>query len=479
MSSGGARGAATVPAVTHRHGHLPRVALAAADAAAAALAASAAYALRFLAGLAPVEGRTDVLPARYLEALPAATLLLVAAAWLAGLHDARRLGRPPSLADAFRAAAVGAALLAMGALFYWKEFQYSRASLLLTAALFVPALLATRRAALRLLRRLRDDDRLRSRVLVVGGGAPAEALARLFRETEWLAVDVVAVLPVGGANAWPGARTLATIDEACALLARGEAREAFVATPATHSAEVPRFLAALEQTTADVHVIPDLGAAHLVRPGAAVLGDVAVVSVRQRPLFGARAAAKRLLDVLASATLLVLLAPLMLAIALLVKVTSRGPALFVQERMGLDGRPFEMLKFRTMREGAEDATGPVFARRGDPRTTGLGRVLRRLSLDELPQLWNVLRGDMSLVGPRPERAPFIEEFRRRIPGYMLRHAVKAGMTGWAQVHGLRGETALEDRLRYDLEYIDRWTLSFDLEILGRTAVQVVAGRNAY
>jgi len=146
--------------------------------------------------------------------------------------------------------------------------------------------------------------------------------------------------------------------------------------------------------------------------------------------------------------------------------------------MGLDGHRFGMLKFRTMRAGAEQASGPVFARRGDPRVTPLGRVLRRLSLDELPQLWNVVRGEMSLVGPRPERAPFIEEFRSRLPGYMLRQSVKAGMTGWAQVHGLRGDSSLEERLRYDLEYIDRWSLLFDLEILGRTAVQVVVGRNA-
>jgi lipopolysaccharide/colanic/teichoic acid biosynthesis glycosyltransferase len=153
--------------------------------------------------------------------------------------------------------------------------------------------------------------------------------------------------------------------------------------------------------------------------------------------------------------------------------------LFIQERMGMDGRPFRMLKFRTMRSDAESESGPVFARPGDPRATAVGRVLRRTSLDELPQLWNVLRGEMSLVGPRPERAPFIEEFRRRFPGYMLRHAVKAGMTGWAQVHGLRGGSSLEDRLRYDLEYVDRWSLSLDLEILGRTALQVLVGRNAY
>jgi exopolysaccharide biosynthesis polyprenyl glycosylphosphotransferase len=185
------------------------------------------------------------------------------------------------------------------------------------------------------------------------------------------------------------------------------------------------------------------------------------------------------IDIVLAATLLVALAPVLLLLALLVRLTSRGPVLYVQERMGIDTRPFRMLKFRTMRWDAEAATGPVFSRAGDPRATPLGRGLRRFSLDELPQLWNVLRGDMSLVGPRPEREPFIEQFRRRLPGYMLRHTVKSGMTGWAQVHGFRGDSSLEDRLRYDLEYVDRWSLSLDVEILGRTAFQVLAGRNAH
>ena len=173
------------------------------------------------------------------------------------------------------------------------------------------------------------------------------------------------------------------------------------------------------------------------------------------------------------------LAPFLLLIGILVRLTSRGPALYSQERMGQNGRPFQMLKFRTMRADAESSSGPVFARPGDPRVTRVGRVLRRLSLDELPQLWNVVRGEMSLVGPRPERRAFIDEFRKSLSGYMLRHSMRAGMTGWAQVNGLRGDSSLHERLRYDLEYIDRWSLLFDLEILGRTTVQVLIGKNAY
>jgi len=162
-----------------------------------------------------------------------------------------------------------------------------------------------------------------------------------------------------------------------------------------------------------------------------------------------------------------------------VKLTSRGPVLYRQERMGLDGQRFRMLKFRTMRADAEAQTGPVWASRDDPRRVRFGTLLRRLSLDELPQFVNVLRGEMSVVGPRPERPFFVEQFRQTVPGYMLRHKVKAGVTGWAQVHGLRGNTSLEKRIQYDLEYIERWSLWLDLKIIAVTVVRIVFDRNAY
>jgi exopolysaccharide biosynthesis polyprenyl glycosylphosphotransferase len=160
--------------------------------------------------------------------------------------------------------------------------------------------------------------------------------------------------------------------------------------------------------------------------------------------------------------------PVMGLIALAIKLTSPGPVLYRQERMGLDGQRFEMLKFRTMLDDAERHTGPVWAAENDPRATKFGRWLRLTSLDELPQLLNVLRGDMSLVGPRPERPPLIEEFRKSMPTYMLRHKVKAGMTGWAQVNGWRGNTSLDQRIEHDLDYIENWSLWRDVKILALT-----------
>jgi len=177
--------------------------------------------------------------------------------------------------------------------------------------------------------------------------------------------------------------------------------------------------------------------------------------------------------------LLVLLAPLMAVIALLVRLDSPGPVLFRQVRVGKDGRKFVVLKFRTMREGAEKETGPVWAVPNDPRCTRVGKWLRRLSLDELPQLWNVLKGEMSLVGPRPERPEFVEEFERRVPRYGRRHKVKSGMTGWAQVNGLRGNVPIEERTKYDLYYVENWSLLLDLKIMVRTAFEVLFHKGAY
>jgi exopolysaccharide biosynthesis polyprenyl glycosylphosphotransferase len=197
-----------------------------------------------------------------------------------------------------------------------------------------------------------------------------------------------------------------------------------------------------------------------------------VINLRESPLVGWAAIQKRAFDVVVSSLALVLAAPLLAAIALAIRLGSGSPVLYAQERMGLDGRVFRMLKFRTMVPDAEAETGPVWARVGDPRQTRIGNFLRGTSLDELPQLWNVLRGDMSLVGPRPERPVFIEQFRREVPGYMLRHTVKAGLTGWAQVHRWRGDTSLHERIEHDLYYIRNWSLGLDVRILLMTLWRV-------
>ena len=463
--------------------HVSRLTYTIADGLAAAAEAGLAYVVRFEAGWIAIEGRTDVLPQRYLEALPVTVAVLLLATALAGGYRPRALRRPRSVGLAVRSAALGGALLAALALGYRDAFQYSRLALVFIAIGYVPAMIATRTLALAVLRRLVAAGALASRAALAG--APermAAVLAALCREP-WPATRVVHTLAApsarsGGApDDLPG--PLPDGDALVALVADGQVQEVIVAARAEDAAWTRRLLRRLEETPADVRLVPDLADETLVNPDAVVIGGVPILSLRERPLYGTRALAKRIVDITFAALLLAVTAPLLAVLAVLVRTTSPGPALYRQRRTGLDGRVFEMLKLRTMQSGAEEGSGPVFARRGDVRVTPLGRFLRRFSLDELPQLWNVLRGDMSLVGPRPERPELLEELRRRHPGYMLRLSVKAGMTGWAQVHGLRGGTPFDERLRMDLEYIDAWSLWLDLEILVRTAAHVLRGENAY
>jgi exopolysaccharide biosynthesis polyprenyl glycosylphosphotransferase len=189
--------------------------------------------------------------------------------------------------------------------------------------------------------------------------------------------------------------------------------------------------------------------------------------------------AKRAIDIVGSLVLLVLLSPPLLLIAIVIRLTSPGPVFFRQERLGLYGRTFTIYKFRSMVVDAEAETGPVFATAEDRRRTMVGSVLRRLSLDELPQLYNILRGHMSLVGPRPERPYFVALFQRDIPGYVDRLRVRPGVTGWAQVNGLRGNTSILERTRHDLDYIENWSFAFDIRIMFVTAVSLVSHRHAY
>ncbi|MBC7262104.1 MAG: exopolysaccharide biosynthesis polyprenyl glycosylphosphotransferase [Chloroflexi bacterium] len=209
------------------------------------------------------------------------------------------------------------------------------------------------------------------------------------------------------------------------------------------------------------------------------LNGLPLLTVRDVALRGWRLAVKRAMDIVVSAATLILLSPLMLLIALLIKLDSPGPVFYTQERMGLDAKPFQILKFRSMRVDAEQQTGPVWATRNDPRVTRLGAFIRRYSLDELPQFINVLLGDMSLVGPRPERPVFVEQFRQIVPRYMERHKEKAGITGWAQVNGLRGDTSIVERTKYDLWYIENWSLLLDIKILIKTFFNIFRDKNAY
>jgi len=245
----------------------------------------------------------------------------------------------------------------------------------------------------------------------------------------------------------------------------------YVALPLEEHVKMLGLVEATSKEGVDVHVVPDLLQFIALRARLENLDGVPIITLNDVPLRGFNSVLKRATDVIISGAALAVMAIPFGVISLLIRRTSKGSVFYKQERMGLDGKAFNVYKFRSMYEGAEDSTGPIWAREDDPRCTPVGKFLRRWDIDELPQFWNVLRGDMSIVGPRPERPFFVEQFKHRIPQYMLRHKVKAGITGWAQVNGWRGNTSLEKRIEYDLYYIENWSVALDLKIIWLTVVR--------
>ena len=244
----------------------------------------------------------------------------------------------------------------------------------------------------------------------------------------------------------------------------------------TSAERIDEVYAQCQPLDVDVQLVPEILSMWTRRVRFEEVDGLPLLRLRDLPLVGWNGVMKRTLDLLVSGLLLILLSPLFLGIAITVRMDSPGPVFHRQDRVGRDRRHFTMLKFRSMRVDAESQTGPVWASENDPRRTRVGAFLRKWSLDELPQLWNVFRGEMSLVGPRPERPVFVEQFEQRVHDYYDRHRVKSGVTGWAQVHGLRGNVPIEERTRYDLYYVENWSLWLDLRILWLTLSAVLLHR---
>ena len=310
-------------------------------------------------------------------------------------------------------------------------------------------------------------------VLVVGAGDMGKSVAEKLSHYKDLGFvvkgfldderDMGEVVDVDG-----GVPILGPLSELESILERNEVSDVYVALDLNNYGKILETLKVVNKYMVNVRLIPDLFQLLTLKARVEDLDGFPVISVDEPPLRGILLLAKRLMDIVVSASFMLLFSPFLLLIALLIKLTSKGPVLYHQERMGLDGKKFVMHKFRTMVFNAESMTGPVMCAPDDPRMIKIGKFLRKFSLDEIPQLVNVLKGEMSLVGPRPERPVFVKEFREKIPKYMLRHKVKSGVTGWAQVHGLRQDTAIDKRLEYDFYYIQNWSLSLDLKILWKT-----------
>ncbi|MGQ9837734.1 MAG: sugar transferase [Cyanobacteriota bacterium] len=275
-------------------------------------------------------------------------------------------------------------------------------------------------------------------------------------------------------SAWPNLERFESDHLIAYLQHHPEVQEVWFGQPDLATAPL---LLSLQALSVQVRLVPDILAFLTVNLSLQSLDGIPLLTLREPPLrYAHNRCIKRAVDVVGSLLGLIVFSPLFLAIAALVALSSPGPIFYFQERVSLDGQSFWIAKFRTMRVDAEDSTQPGWTRPGDPRRTAIGAFLRRTNLDELPQLWNVLKGEMSLVGPRPERPYFVQQFSQEIPKYLDRHLVKTGLTGWAQIHGLRGDTSIARRTQYDLYYVQNWSLWLDLRILAITLWQGIRGQ---
>jgi Undecaprenyl-phosphate glucose phosphotransferase len=395
------------------------------------------------------------------------------------LYRPRRIGSHLSeAADIAKASSMGALVLVAVMTFFFRGYDYSRIVIIYFWILSIVTVWFSRaifREALRFARRHGYNLRY---AVVVGSGELATTVVRRMRARPDAGIQILGV--VGDkTQEIEGVTRLGGYADLHAVLDSRTVDHVIVALAHEDQGRLGGLLDTVGDEPVTIHVVPDLFRFASLRGGVEEFEGMPFIHLRDSPLHGWNQVTKRAFDIVFALVVLVGFSPLFGLLAAGIRLTSPGPVLYRQERMGLDGQRFNMLKFRTMRMNAEAETGPVWTATDDPRRVRFGAFLRRLSLDELPQFVNVLRGEMSVVGPRPERPVFVERFRQTVPGYMLRHKVKAGLTGWAQVHGLRGNTALDKRIEYDLEYIERWSLGLDLKIIALTIVRILFERNAY
>jgi Undecaprenyl-phosphate glucose phosphotransferase len=471
--------------MVRRHNRLLVALYVVSDAVLAMWAFVLAFGIRFESGLIPVTRGYPPLE-QYLNLLPFVAVLTPIAFWLQGVY---RLRRGRSRVDDFFAVLIGSILavvfcvlstLYVGA-YYASEtsraqgaFQVSQIVWGLYLALSVMFTNASREAVRELLeRRWRAGIGLK-RILIAGAGDLGRMVADRILQHRELGYQVVGFIDdrAGGDHiGYRGLPLLGTLSEVVEIAQRERVDHLYVTLTLEEHAKLLDLMEVTSREFIDVKVVPDILQFIALRARLEDLDGLPVININEIPLQGFNAWVKRGLDMVLSTAAMVLLAIPFAIIAALVKFTSQGPVFYKQERMGLDGKAFTVFKFRSMHQDAEEDTGPVWAGDDDPRATSVGRWLRKLDLDELPQFWNVLKGDMSIVGPRPERPFFVEQFKHRIPQYMLRHKVKAGITGWAQVNGWRGNTSLEKRIEYDLYYIENWSVTLDLKIMWLTLVR--------
>ena len=332
------------------------------------------------------------------------------------------------------------------------------------------------------IKRMRKRGKNQRHVLLVGYSRAAEEyIDRVVQNPQW-GFNIRGILDdrIEAGTMYKGIKVLGKIDNLMIILPENRLDEIAITLSLGEYYRLEEIVALCEKSGVHTKFIPDYNNIIPTKPYTEDILGMPVINIRYVPLMNTfPAAIKRLSDLFGSIAAIILASPIMLVFAIIIKVTSPGPLIFKQERVGLHNKPFMMYKFRSMIQQDEKSEKKAWTVRDDPRVTKVGRIMRKTSIDELPQLFNVLKGEMSLVGPRPERPFFVEKFQEEIPRYMVKHQVRPGMTGWAQIHGYRGDTSIKKRIEYDLYYIENWTLGLDIKILFLTIFKGFVSKNAY
>ncbi len=442
------------------------------DILATAAAVLVAYWLRFEVQIQPV---TKGLPPlnMYLRLVPVVVVLYPVVFYFQGLYQRRRIrSRFDETMRVVVAVLLATVILTAGLTFYRPpDFTYSRLFLAIFAAVDAILVSVFRWIIAGSLARIRRSGGNLQRVLVVGAGDLGRKVVERLNLHKEYGFSIVGFLDDDPGrqqrDIW-GVPVLGTTDDLERVVVDEKVDQVLIALPLEAHYRTVQLVRRAGQMLVDIKVVPDVLQYYVMRAGIEDLDGLPLINLTQMPLQGWNQIVKRAFDIVGALTLLIATSWLFPIIALLIKRADGGPVFFSQVRTGLDGRSFRLFKFRSMRADAEGDGESHWTRSHDSRVTPIGEFLRRTNLDELPQLYNVLCGDMSLVGPRPEQPKFVERFRNRYPTYNTRHRVRSGLTGWAQVNGLRGDTSIRQRVAHDLYYIENWSLGLDIKILWRT-----------
>ena len=365
-------------------------------------------------------------------------------------------------------------------LFILNQPNFSRIMLFLLGIVAMDFAIIERFIIRSFLKRIRSNNKNLKHILIVGDNDLAFSFARKIRNNPYLGFDVSGFL--GRKNRVgmeiEGSKIIGSFDDLDRILEENDFDRVVLAIPLKYYDKIDELVESCERVGIKAEIIPDYIRYFPAQPSVDMIDDIPIINIRYVPLDDPYNRARKIIsDYIISIIAIIITSPIMLFTAIAIKLTSPGPIIFKQERIGFHGKPFEMYKFRSMKVQNPNEEKSEWTTKDDPRKTKVGDFIRKTSIDELPQFFNVLKGDMSVVGPRPERPYFVDEFRKEIPKYMVKHQVKPGLTGWAQIHGCRGDTSIKKRIEYDIEYVENWHMGLDLGIIIKTVVK--KNTNAY